>query len=67
VQLEKQLLHTTVTDPVISIVLKTLYQNVASEIRCDFQFASNVTDVSDQQTEKRVFVNREEDGAIDTW
>jgi hypothetical protein len=49
VQLEKQELHNTSTDAGTWIVIKTLHSNADSSIRCNFEFDSNVTDVSDVQ------------------
>jgi hypothetical protein len=50
---EKHDLHSTSTDAGISIVLKPLCANAYSSIRCNFEFDSNVTDVSDSQLEKQ--------------
>jgi hypothetical protein len=44
---EKQDLHTTSTDPRLSMVIKPLPANADSSIRRNFEFDSNVTDVSD--------------------
>jgi hypothetical protein len=46
-QLEKQNSHTTSTDAGISIVFKPLSANADFLIRGNFEFDSNVTDVSD--------------------
>jgi hypothetical protein len=46
-------LHTTSTDAGTSIVFKPLLVNADSSIRCNFEFDSNVTDVSDRQLEKQ--------------
>jgi hypothetical protein len=48
-QLEKQDLHTTSTDAGISIVATPLSANADCSIRCNIEFDSNVTDVSDMQ------------------
>jgi hypothetical protein len=50
-QLAKQDLHNTSTHRVTSIVLKPLPANADSSIRGNFEFDSNVTDLSDQQLE----------------
>jgi hypothetical protein len=46
-------LHTTSTDAGIAVLLKPLPRNADSSIRCNFEFDSNVTDVSDLQLEKQ--------------
>jgi hypothetical protein len=46
-------LHTTSTDEGIQIVVKPLRANADSSIRCNFEFDSNVTDVSDLQEAKQ--------------
>jgi hypothetical protein len=61
VQLEKQELHSTSTDAGISIVLKPLPANAHSSIRCNVEFDSNVTDVSDLQEEKQNLHNTSTD------
>jgi hypothetical protein len=57
-------LHSTSTDAGISKILKPLSANADSSIRCNFEFDSNVTDVSDVQVEKQSLVNREIDDEI---
>jgi hypothetical protein len=42
-------LHNTSTDAGTSIVVKWLTANADSSIRCNFEFDSNVSDVSDVQ------------------
>jgi hypothetical protein len=54
-QLEKQSLHSTSTDAGTSIVVKRLFANTDSSIRCNFEFDSNITDVSDWQLKKQDF------------
>jgi hypothetical protein len=66
VQWEKQDLHNTSTDAGTLMVLKLLHVNADSSIRCNFEFDSNVTDVSDVQWEKQFLVNREIDDEIHT-
>jgi hypothetical protein len=51
--LEKQDLHSTSTDAGTSMVVKPLPINADSSIRCNCEFDSNVTDVSDWQLEKQ--------------
>jgi hypothetical protein len=46
-------LQATSTDAGISMVSKQLSLNADSSIRCNFDFDSNVTDVSDVQLEKQ--------------
>jgi hypothetical protein len=48
-QLEKQRLHTTSTDAGTLIVFKPLHANADSSIRCNLEFNSNATDVSELQ------------------
>jgi hypothetical protein len=46
------------------MVLKPLNANADSSIRCNFEFDSNITDVSDCQSKKRALVNVESDAEI---
>jgi hypothetical protein len=46
------------------MVLKSLSRNADSSIRCNFEFDSNVTDVSDLQLEKQLIVDTETDDDI---
>jgi hypothetical protein len=57
-------LHPTSTDAGISMIIKPLSFNARSSIRCNFEFDSNVTDVSDVQLEKQFSVNTEIDDDI---
>jgi hypothetical protein len=52
-QSEKQDLHSISTDAGTSIVVKPLPANADPSIRCNFEFNSNVTDISDVQFEKQ--------------
>jgi hypothetical protein len=46
------------------MVIKPLPRNADSSIRCNFDFDSNVTDVSDLHAEKQMGVNTEIDDDI---
>jgi hypothetical protein len=64
VQEQKQDLHTASTDAGISIVFKPVPRNAESSIRCNFEFHSNVTDVSDLHTEKQYLHTTSTDAGI---
>jgi hypothetical protein len=64
VQLEKQDLHNTSTDAGISILIKKLPVNAHFSIRCNFEFDSNVTVVSDVQLAKQDLHNTSTDAGI---
>jgi hypothetical protein len=61
VQLKKQELQSISTDAGTSIAFKPLPANADSSIRCNFEFDSNVTDVSDVQLEKQELHNTSTD------
>jgi hypothetical protein len=46
---KKQAWHTISTDAGISMVFKPVSENTDSSFCCNFEFGSNVTDVSDVQ------------------
>jgi hypothetical protein len=59
--LEKQELHSISTDAGTSIVVKPLPTNADSSIFCNFEWDSNVTDVSNVQLNKQVLHNTSTD------
>jgi hypothetical protein len=57
-------LHKTSTDAGTSIRVKRLPENAYSSIRCNFEFDSNVTDVSNQHCRKQDLHNTSTDAGI---
>jgi hypothetical protein len=57
-------LHNTSTDAGISIVVNQLSENAYSSIRCNFEFDSNVTDVSELHLSKQDLHNTSTDAGM---